>query len=620
MPTLCLCMIARNEQHVIERALRSVKHFVDYWIVCDTGSVDATPVIVLNTMSGVPGELHHMDWVNFGHNRGEAVRLAREKADYVLIMDADMIANVHAPFKHKLTADGYEIGYDGDVDYSQLMLVSSRHQWSYVGATHEYIHAPGADNRERLPELTLTHFCDGAMRADKFQRDVAMLTQAIERDPTDPRTTFYLAQSQCDLGNLPVALEWYTKRTLLEGWEEERWYAMYKAAQVRHALGHDWFRVEEAYLAAYRTRPSRVEPLYEVVKHYRECEDYTAGYHFASLAGLHAPYPSDYLFIDKPIHRHLFPLELGVCAYGTGRVSEAIEAFNLVLRNAPTEGWITASAIRGRTMALDDMPPMEHTRHAAARPNRLTVLVPFHNPGEALKRCVQSLSEQDYDNFAVIFMDDASTDDSRRHIPDHHPNWRVLRNDSRRGLARNLRDVIEQCCRPDDVIVCLDGDDSLACSDALSHVDRTYREHDCWVAYSQFQFANGDYGFSQPFASADDFRTLRAYFRTSHLRTFRAGLFQRIAEQDPHFSCLQDENGIWLDSAVDAGLMFPLLEMAGFERVRYIDKILYVYSDENPGNIHRTGRDRQIANFQQLSARKPFRPIDHYIAPAPCQI
>src|SRR5437667_1743980 len=223
--TICLCMIVRNEQRVIRRALSSVKRLIDYWIICDTGSDDATPIIALNAMSGVPGQLHRREWVSFGHNRTETLQLARDKADYILIMDADMIANVHAPFKHKLTADSYEIGYEGDVDYSQLMLVSSRHEWSYVGATHEYIHSHTARSRERLPELTLGHYCDGAMRGNKFQRDIELLTTAVEQDPLNPRTNFYLAQSYCDSGNLAVALEWYDKRVAFEGWEEERWYA-----------------------------------------------------------------------------------------------------------------------------------------------------------------------------------------------------------------------------------------------------------------------------------------------------------------------------------------------------------------------------------------------------------
>ena len=356
-PTICLCMMVCNEQHVVERALRSVKHLVDYWIVCDTGSTDATPVIVLNTMSGVPGELHRTEWTNFGANRTEVLRLARGHADYLLVMDADMIAHVRdLEFKQGLTADSYDIGYEGPVDYSQVMLVSSRHDWKYVGVTHEYVYSETATTRERLRGLSLTHLGDGGMRMDKFERDARLLSAEYAKNPEDPRTVFYLAQSHYYLGNFAEAIRYYGERAALAGWAEERWYAMYMLGKSRDAQGAAWEVVLEDYKRAYEARPSRLEPLYEIVKHYREKEEYETGYAYARIAGLDAPYPDDLLFIEKPLHEFYFLLELGVCGYGCGRLGEAIDAFNRVLRRVPEESWVRESAIRGRRFALQAMP------------------------------------------------------------------------------------------------------------------------------------------------------------------------------------------------------------------------------------------------------------------------
>ena len=80
MATLCLCMIVRNESHVIRRALESVRGIIDYWVICDTGSSDSTPIEILAALAGIPGELHGAAWVNFGHNRTDVLRLARGKA------------------------------------------------------------------------------------------------------------------------------------------------------------------------------------------------------------------------------------------------------------------------------------------------------------------------------------------------------------------------------------------------------------------------------------------------------------------------------------------------------------------------------------------------------------
>ena len=39
---LCLAMIVKNEAHVIQRCLRSVKPYLKHWVVVDTGSTDGT--------------------------------------------------------------------------------------------------------------------------------------------------------------------------------------------------------------------------------------------------------------------------------------------------------------------------------------------------------------------------------------------------------------------------------------------------------------------------------------------------------------------------------------------------------------------------------------------------
>jgi glycosyltransferase involved in cell wall biosynthesis len=76
-PRICLNMIVRDEAHVIERCLASVKPYIDHWVIVDTGSVDDTPARIASALAGVPGTLHHRPWRDFGHNRSEALALAK---------------------------------------------------------------------------------------------------------------------------------------------------------------------------------------------------------------------------------------------------------------------------------------------------------------------------------------------------------------------------------------------------------------------------------------------------------------------------------------------------------------------------------------------------------------
>jgi glycosyltransferase involved in cell wall biosynthesis len=352
-------MMVRDEAHVIVRALRSVRDHIDHWVICDTGSVDETPVLILRTLAGIPGELHRVPWVNFGTNRTQAIRLAAGKADYILVMDADMTVRVHAPFRHALWADAYEITYEGEIDYTQPMLVADGHDWHYIGVVHEYLRADTARTWRRLPELTLVHAADGAHRADKFERDIRLLTAELEHNRDDPRTIFYLAQSYRDIGDTASALGWYSRRATLAGWDEERWYAGYQVARMRHLLGHPWPEVQAAYIDAYTARPTRLEPLYWLAKQHREAEQYAAGLLFAAASGPNPAYPaSDRLFIDRAIYRYLLPLEYGVCAFGCGRINEAATAFERVLEAADVPDWVQESAGRGLAMARTGVPEL----------------------------------------------------------------------------------------------------------------------------------------------------------------------------------------------------------------------------------------------------------------------
>src|ERR1700722_12923400 len=99
--TICLNMIVKDEKDVITRCLSSTLPVIDYWVIVDTGSTDGTQKIIKDYMKekGVPGDLYERPWVNFEHNRNEAIELARDKADYLFFIDADEFMKYDDDFK-----------------------------------------------------------------------------------------------------------------------------------------------------------------------------------------------------------------------------------------------------------------------------------------------------------------------------------------------------------------------------------------------------------------------------------------------------------------------------------------------------------------------------------------
>src|SRR6266480_5578030 len=140
-PTICLNMIVKNESKIIQRALASVAHLLDYWVICDTGSTDDTVDCIRQFFAdrGIAGELHSVEWRNFGYKRKLALQLARSKADYLLLMDADMELADSGFSKDMLQYPHYSVRqYNRSLVYYNTRLISTTLNWQSVGVTHEY--------------------------------------------------------------------------------------------------------------------------------------------------------------------------------------------------------------------------------------------------------------------------------------------------------------------------------------------------------------------------------------------------------------------------------------------------------------------------------------------------
>ncbi|MBI4450470.1 glycosyltransferase [Candidatus Woesearchaeota archaeon] len=82
--TLCLCMIAKNEEAFIADAIRSAKPFVDSILIGDTGSSDATKSIAVKESA----QVIDVPWTDDFSAAKNAV-LEEAKADHVIFLDAD---------------------------------------------------------------------------------------------------------------------------------------------------------------------------------------------------------------------------------------------------------------------------------------------------------------------------------------------------------------------------------------------------------------------------------------------------------------------------------------------------------------------------------------------------
>ena len=101
MPKICLNMIVKNEEKIIERMLESVYKIIDYFVICDTGSTDNTIEIIKNFFlkhRNIKGVVMKKTFENFEYNRNHALKFCEGFGDYILLLDADHILNYKESF------------------------------------------------------------------------------------------------------------------------------------------------------------------------------------------------------------------------------------------------------------------------------------------------------------------------------------------------------------------------------------------------------------------------------------------------------------------------------------------------------------------------------------------
>lgn len=342
---ICLNMIVKNETRVLERLFLSVAPFINYFVIVDTGSTDGTPefIIELAARHGLPGEVHFRNWVNFGHNRQQALELAvnAAKGRWLLFIDADEELKYSDPlwFENLKPGVTYNLAkHHGSMrNFVPHLLDISQNQWQWRGPAHNYIsHQGGPGRRMNLDTVWIQYHSGqgakshGVTPREKYLRDAALFEVELKNNPNDARSRFYLAQSYRDAGELEKALQHYALRADMGGWKEEIFYSLYMIAGLKERLNHSADEVLTAYAAATAAQPMRAEAVRAAARFCRMNKFYKRGYEFAKPA-LNLKFFNGVLFGEPWVYHYGLLDEYAVCAYWIGRYNECLEACHKIL-------------------------------------------------------------------------------------------------------------------------------------------------------------------------------------------------------------------------------------------------------------------------------------------------
>jgi len=241
---------------------------------------------------------------------------------------------------------------------------------------------------------------------------------------------------------------------------------------------------------------------------------------------------------------------------------------------------------------------------------KLVIVVPSYNCEKWIGKTIDSIKKQTYENFICILVDDISTDntyETMKTLTSEDPRFICILNKQKKYALKNFVDCFRNYSKdPEDILIQIDGDDWLYDDSALETVVEKYKSTNCLMTYGSFiEYPSGvthDYylkPYSKEVVKNNAFREVP--WKASHLRTFKAKLWNRIKDHD----LIDEETGLHYEVTCDLALMFPMLEMAG-ERSEHIEKILYCYNKTNPLSDMYVKEKEQIRLANKIRNKKKY--------------
>lgn len=219
---------------------------------------------------------------------------------------------------------------------------------------------------------------------------------------------------------------------------------------------------------------------------------------------------------------------------------------------------------------------------------KIVVVTCSYNNKNYYQKNLQALFDQTFQDWICYYVDDFSTDGTHELAYEYAKSQNMLdkmifvKNQQNLGTLENQYNVISKC---DDrqIVVIYDGDDWFFGPDALEYIHKVYQDPNVWLTYGSYVPVLEPFPVLCKDVSCDENINNKAFFRKSpwvfsHLRTFYAGLFNKIKKTDLMY---QDK---FFRHSSDHAVMFPMLEMANgsIKHFKYLDKKLYIYNNANP--------------------------------------
>jgi glycosyltransferase involved in cell wall biosynthesis len=366
MGKLALNFICKNESHVIEKMLNSVKTIVDLIVCNDTGSTDGTQDIIkkFGEENNIPTYVFERPFDDFEKSRNHSMEKLRDVVKELgwdaskvhgFWIDCDETMIIEPNFnKSQFTNDLYMINtYIGQMKYTRNTFFRVSLPFRWYGPVHEFIVCDKKDITSGLAEgVKVDVKMEGSSWKGnipaKYKSHAFVLEKYIDENRQDPRWIFYTAQSYHDSASIPNnkeenderlrrALKYYKERTQrIDGYAEEIYYSQYRIGTIMATMDEPWNLTHQECLKAYAMDPLRGESIKTIIDYYLRVGEWHLAYLYTKFAkeNFHNknPYPKRLLFVDEALYVWKFAEAHAAASFYTGRMEEAKSNYQEVVK------------------------------------------------------------------------------------------------------------------------------------------------------------------------------------------------------------------------------------------------------------------------------------------------
>ena len=234
---------------------------------------------------------------------------------------------------------------------------------------------------------------------------------------------------------------------------------------------------------------------------------------------------------------------------------------------------------------------------------KIVIVSPTYNASKYIERCIKSVVTQDYDNYLMVVIDYCSTDNTYELAKKYESEKvKIIKNEENKGAVRNQIETINNFCERDDIVMFLDGDDSLVNDNQIFHFynnlyDNTteFTYGSCWSMVDNIPLVSQPY--PEQIKKEKKYRSYKFNWNMpyTHLRTFKAYLLENVDEK-----MFKDENGNWYKAGGDGSIFYTLIEKCEPNKIKVVQDIVYNYNDTHPLNDYKVNSEEQAKNANRI--------------------